>query len=311
MRGVVAGYPGFITTQIANDSRSRARIPNSFFPNLPTFALPESVGTAFRIASPDAGSPYTHQLTAGATRQLGNSYALSWDYVYMRGEEFPLTFNVNARRDDGTFPLLASGLRLLLYEDAAPVRIHQAQLRLQKRFADKLGFLVGYTIGSANSIADTGTPSNKYDLMADWGSMANDVRHRFVSNVIYELPYGIQVGGIVTANSAPPYNITTGTDVNRDGDNNDRPAGVDFNDGRGDPFFQTDLRVSKRFNIGVARGEVLWEMFNLFNTVNFTNYQGNQSAAPGVTGTGIPTGFGRPRQAFDPFQAQLGLKLTF
>jgi len=30
-----------------------------------------------------------------------------------------------------------------------------------------------------------------------------------------------------------------------------------------------------------------------------------------VTGTGIPTGFGRPRQAFDPFQAQLGLKLTF
>ena len=52
-------------------------------------------------------------------------------------------------------------------------------------------------------------------------------------------------------------------------------------------------------------------LFNVFNTVNFTNDQGNQSSQPGVTGTGIPTGFGRPRQAFDPFQAQLGFKLTF
>jgi hypothetical protein len=229
----------------------------------------------------------------------------------MRGEHFPLTLNVNARRDDGTFPLIASGLRLLLYEDNAPIRIHQAQIRLQKRFTNRLGFLVGYTLGSAKTIADNGTPSNKYDVLADWGPAANDVRHRFVSNVIYQLPFDIQLGGIVTTNSAPPYNITTGSDANRDGDNNDRPAGVGYNAGRGDRFVQTDVRISKRFQLGTFRGEVLWEMFNLFNTVNFTNYQGNQASLPGVTGTGIPTGFGRPRQAFDPFQAQLGFKLTF
>jgi len=312
LRGVVAGYPGFITSQIANDSRSGARIPNDFFPNLPTFTLPESVGTSFRIASPDAESPYTHQITGGMTRQLGSAYAASFDYVHMRGEHFPLTFNVNARRPDGTFPLASSGLRLLLYEDASPIRIHQAQFRLQRRFTGRLGFLVGYTLGSAKAIADTQTPSDKYNLMADWGPTVNDVRHRFVSNAIYELPYGIQIGGIVTANSAPPYNITTGTDVNRDGDNNDRPEGVGFNAGRGDRFFQADMRVSKRFRFGAnAQAEVLWEMFNLFNTVNFNNYQGNMNAAPGVTATGIPTGFGRPRQAFDAFQGQLGVKLTF
>jgi Carboxypeptidase regulatory-like domain len=311
LRGVVAGYPGFITSQIANDSRSGLRIPNSFFPNLPTFPLPESVGTSFRIASPDAESPYTHQMTVGGTRQLGSAYAASIDYVYMRGEHFPITLNVNARQADGTFPLAASGVRLLLYEDAAPMRIHQAQFRLQRRFADRLGFLIGYTIGSAKTIADNGTPSDKYNLMADWGPTANDVRHRFVSNVIYEMPFGIRVGGIVTANSAPPYNITTGVDANRDGDNNDRPAGVEFNAGRGDSYFTTDLRVSKSFAIGSARAEILWEMFNVFNAVNFNNYNGNQSAAPGVTATGIPTGFGQPRQAFDPFQGQLGVKLTF
>jgi Carboxypeptidase regulatory-like domain/TonB-dependent Receptor Plug Domain len=311
MRGIVAGYPGFITTQFANDSRSGARIPNDFFPNVPTRTFPESVGAAFRIASPDAEAPYAHQMTAGATRQLGTNYAASFDYVYMRGEHFPLTRNVNARRADDTFPILASGARLLLYDDSSPIRIHQAQFRLQKRFADRLGFLLGYTLGSAKSIADNGTPSNHYDLMADWGPTSNDVRHRFVSNVIYQLPWGFQVGTIVTANSAPPYNITLGTDANRDGDNNDRPAGVEFNAGRGDAFFQTDIRTSKRFTFGRVSGEILWEMFNVFNTVNLNNFNGNQSSAAGQTATGRPTGFGQARQAFDPFQAQLGFKLTF
>ena len=311
MRGIVAGYPGFITTQIANDSRSGARIPNDFFPNIPTQTFPESVGTAFRVASPDAEAPYTHQMTSGVTRQLGTNYAASFDYVYMRGEHFPLTRNVNARQADGTFPILASGLRLLVYDDSAPIRIHQAQFRIQKRFANRLGFLFGYTLGSAKSIADNGTPSDKYDLMADWGPTANDVRHRFVGNVIYQLPWDIQFGTIVTANSAPPYNIVLGTDTNRDGDNNDRPAGVGYNAGRGDAYFQMDLRTSKRVTIGRVSGEILWEMFNVFNTVNLNNFNGNQSAAPGVTAIGRPTGFGRARQAFDPFQAQLGFKLTF
>jgi hypothetical protein len=311
MRGVVAGYPNFITSQVANDSRSGLRIPNDFFPNLPTSPLPESVGSSFNIASPDAESPYSHQTTAGVSHQLGSQYAVSADYVYMRGERFPLTVNVNARQADGTFPLVANGTRMLLYDDVAPMRIHQAQFRLERRFADRFGFLVGYTLGSADTIANNGTPSDKYNLMADWGPTSNDVRHRFVSNAIYELPYGIQVGGIISTNSASPYNIITGTDANRDGDNNDRPAGTSYNDGRGDGFFTTDVRVSKKFVAGRYTGEVLWEMFNLFNTVNFNNYQGNQSSAPGQTSTGIPTGFGRPLQAFDAFQAQLGFKLTF
>ena len=311
MRGVVAGYPGFITTQIANDSRSGLRIPNDFFPNLPTRSFPESAGTAFRIASDSAESPYTHQMTAGATRQFGTNYAVSFDYVYMRGESFPVTRNVNARRADNTFPLITSGTRLLLYSDEAPMRIHQGQFRLQKRFANRLGFLFGYTLGTAKTVADGATPADHYDLMKDFGPTANDVRHRFVSNVIYELPWQFQAGLIVTTNSAPPYNIILGTDANRDGDNFDRPPGTEYNAGRGDHFFQTDVRFSKKVTVGRFTGEVLWEMFNLFNTVNFNNYNGNMSSAPGVTATGRPTGFGQPRQAFDPFQAQLGFKLLF
>ncbi|MGE3273637.1 MAG: carboxypeptidase regulatory-like domain-containing protein [Vicinamibacterales bacterium] len=111
LRSVVAGYPGFIATQIANDARSSG-VLNDFFPALPTRSFPEAVGAAFRVASPTAESPYTHQFTTGATRQFGGEYALSFDYVYMRGEHFPVTRNVNARQADGTFPLIASGTRL-------------------------------------------------------------------------------------------------------------------------------------------------------------------------------------------------------
>lgn len=311
LRTIVGGYPGFVAGQFANDSRSGARIPNDFFPNLPTQTFPASVGAAFRVASDSAESPFTHQMTAGATRQLGTNYAFSFDYVYMRGDSFPVTRNVNARQADGTFPILASGLRLLLYDDAAPMRIHQAQFRLQKRFTNKLGFLLGYTLGSAKTVADNGTLSNHYDVMNDFGPTSNDVRHRIVGNAIYQLPWNISIGGIVTANSAAPYNVTLGTDANRDGDNNDRPTGEGFNGARGDSFLQADMRLSKRLTVGRFSGELLWEMFNIFNTVNFNNFNGNQSSAAGQTTTGIPTGFGRPRGASDPFQAQLGFKLTF
>jgi hypothetical protein len=199
----------------------------------------------------------------------------------MRGESFPLTRNVNARRDDGTFPILSSGLRLLLYDDASPIRIHQAQFRIQKRFADRLGFLVGYTLGSAKSIADNGTPSNHYDLMADWGPTSNDVRHRFVSNVIYELPWGFQVGTIVTANSAPPYNITLGTDANQ--------AATTTTVGITPAARRSQTTSARRDPSGRVSGEVR-KVFNVFSTLNLNNFNGNQSSAAGRRRP-APTGF--------------------
>jgi hypothetical protein len=72
-----------------------------------------------------------------------------------------------------------------------------------------------------------------------------------------------------------------------------------------------DLRASKRFPIRTAQIEVLWEMFNVFNTVNLVNYNGNQSSLPGQTAIGRPTGFGQARTALDPFQGQLGVKVSF
>ncbi len=128
------------------------------------------------------------------------------------------------------------------------------------------------------------------------------MRHRFTANVIYTLPYEFNVSSIVTANSAPPYDHTTGRDDNLDFIRNDRPAGVRYNALRGDRYFQMDLRLSKKFSFDDTRKvEILWEMFNILNTANLSNFNGNEQSST----------FRKARAVLTPFQAQLGLKLLF
>jgi hypothetical protein len=74
------------------------------------------------------------------------------------------------------------------------------------------------------------------------------------------------------------------------------------NAGRGDSFFNTDLRASKIVKLGQHRRcEVMFEMFNLFNSVNYTGYNGNMRAV----------NFGQPTLAMAPFQGQLGVRIDF
>src|SRR5439155_315947 len=79
----------------------------------------------------------------------------------------------------------------------------------------------GYTLGSVKTwstgtFGNIPTDANEKFKELDFGPSDNDVRHRFTSNVVYQLPYGINVGAIVTANSRAPYNHTTGADNNLD-----------------------------------------------------------------------------------------------
>jgi hypothetical protein len=65
--------------------------------------------------------------------------------------------------------------------------------------------------------------------------------------------FGTRVNLNGNAQSAVPYNITTGRDDNLDGVVNDRPAGVGRNAGRGEPRFDMSLRLSRQINFGPSR----------------------------------------------------------
>lgn len=101
--------------------------------------------------------------------------------------------------------------------------------------------------------------------------------------------------------------LERGFDRNDDTNNNDRPIGVGRNTGRGFDLSSLDLRLSKKFTFGETRSlELLVEGFNVLNRSNFT-------VPNNVYGTGVAPlpSFGRPTQAFDPRQIQLGFRFAF
>ena len=308
LRGVIDGYNGFTTGAVANDSRTTG-VANTFFPRLPSVSqLSATGGTSFNVPNLAGKFPYTQQTNVGLQHQFAANWAFALDYNRTFGQHFQQNRNVNApiNAPCGTtgnpaciYPVTGNNLRLTILDNSGVVKINQFQSRIQGRL-NKLTVDAGYTFADAKG--DAGTPVDAYQ-MHDFGALSNDVRHRLTSNAIYDLPFKIQLGGIITYNTAAPYNIVLGTVANtNDRANTVRPAGTAFNSGRGDQYFTLDLRTSKNFVIkDTKRVEILWEMFNVTNTQNLISYQGNLSAA----------GPKLPRAALDAFQGQLGLKFSF
>src|SRR5208282_3707240 len=65
---------------------------------------------------------------------------------------------------------------------------------------------------------------NSYDPMEDWGRASFDVRSRFVLGGNITLKYGLRLSPFILAQSAAPFNIIVGQDLNGDSIFNDRPA---------------------------------------------------------------------------------------
>jgi hypothetical protein len=97
-------------------------------------------------------------------------------------------------------------------------------------------------------------PPDSLDLSGEWGASRNDVRHRLTASVNSDIAAGFRVSGNVRAQSAAPYNITTGTDANADGVNNERPDGVARNAGRGAATSNVDLTLTWGVGLGQRTG---------------------------------------------------------
>jgi hypothetical protein len=147
----------------------------------------------------------------------------------------------------------------------------------------------------------------------EWGPTPQDERHRLVATGVLEFPYGIQLSPVFQLASARPYNLTAGSDLNADGNNNDRwidPATgqqVSINAGRGDSTVVLDLRGTKFFALGAERRlAVFAEIFNVLDNANLA------AAIPATAGAccfvsppGVHPGIGYPRQL------QLGARFLF
>ncbi len=120
---------------------------------------------------------------------------------------------------------------------------------------------------------------------------------------------GIDVAPVVFLSSGQPLNVTTGLDDNGDTIYNDRPAGYGRNSERTDGYRQVDVSVSRAFALGRARLVARAEVFNVFNSVNYSGFF--NFGASGVRPDEAGTLAFQPTVAGPARQVQLSARVIF
>ncbi len=189
----------------------------------------------------------------------------------------------------------------------------QTSLRWQHRRA----FLsVSYTLSKATNTTEpdgNGAGQNDFNQLGPAFERAPsllDQRHRGVISFSYRLPYNITAGTLTQLASARPFNPTTGTDNNGDGNNNDRPVINGQIAGRyslrGTPTKDVSIFVEHRVIVSERTLLVRLEGFNVLNHANILARNGTYG-----DGSAPLTTFGQASPglaAVDParmFQVQL------
>lgn len=221
-----------VTTQqhiFTNRSSGDALAALTYFINPPTsnesIAGSPATSTVRRI-SPQLHAPYTLQAAISLERQISRSANISLSYLNARGVHMLVSQNINA-------PLPVTGARpfpnrgnIYEYESAGVFRQNQLMINGNIRNGTRFSLFGFYSLSYANSnTAGAGSfPSNPYDLAADYGRAAFDVRHRIFLGGNISMRYGIRVSPFVVIQSGSPFNITIGRDLNGDSIFNDRPS---------------------------------------------------------------------------------------
>lgn len=357
-----------------------ARFPNPVaYLTDPVAGLPSAGGTtgpAFTL--PDAGlrTPYSQQFNLTVERAIGREVLVTAAYVGTRGTKLlrlatpnlgpnaiPVIdgfagtpFNVffdplfvgSVNPVNRPFPLLGS---MTAIQSNASSTYHSLQLTGSKRFSRGWTVAGAYTWSHAiDDVSDLfrlggadALPQNSLDRRAERGSANFDVRHRFVTHGVWELPFaanrrwlgGWRLAGIATFQSGQPFTVTAPYDVNLDGNLTDRPdsvAGLQIiNQGatrfrltgpfesllaapgasgrigrntlRGPGIASVDVAVTKAFAFDDRRSLVL--RAEMFNAFNRANYglPIRQLGFPG-SGTSVET-------RVSPRTVQLGVRLDF
>ena len=147
------------------------------------------------------------------------------------------------------------------------------------------------------------TPSNSYNLKADWASVT---RHQFSGSVNSKLPMGIYLTASLSINNGNPYSITTGKDDNGDGVTNDRPAGVPRLSRIGPMYKNVSFNLSKAFKIRGKKNDA--SSLNVFANVNNAFNIVNRGTPSGVLTSSF---FRKSTSASNPREIEVGMRYQF
>jgi len=216
-----------------------------FYPNAPTiqtlssYSCPGAVTTnslnTYKVDS-NLRAGQLMQSAIGFDRQLPKNTTFSFNYINSRGIHQLRTVNINtplpgtyslANPGGAVYPYFATaGTGVLdLFESSGTFKQNQLIFNVNSRLNSRISLFGYYVYGHAHTDV-IGQPSNPYNFAADWGRSSYDVRHRVNINGSIVLPMGLRLSPNISANSAPPFNITSGVNEYGDGLFNARPAFV-------------------------------------------------------------------------------------
>jgi outer membrane receptor protein involved in Fe transport len=141
-------------------------------------------------------TPYVQNWNLTLARELADGLGVEASYVGSKGTHLSQTANINQtiRTPQGNvvpFP----GLGRVLYQNlGADSSYHALQVSVERRFGDGLGFRSSFTLSKSIDDASFGAPArlpqDPRDLRAERGLSEFDRRRVWVSDFIYEIPYG-------------------------------------------------------------------------------------------------------------------------
>ena len=225
------------------DERSRYR-----------FVTPVVVGESL---DPSLKSAYMQQWNFNVQQETFHGIVASGAYVGSKGTGFSILRELNAAvfgpgatgaNVDQRRPYLPGTLGSISnYEPLGFSSYHALQLSMNKRFSKGYTVLANYTWAKSldNGSNDAfGGAQDHRNWTAEKGSSDFDLRHRFVTSFLWELPRpkvgparwiagGWQVNGILTVSAGRPFNVVSGTDRALAGSGTQRPNLV------GNPYLDT------------------------------------------------------------------------
>jgi len=295
-------------------------------------------GRALYLPGDDLSLPYVYSYTAGIGQMLFKDTTLEVDFIHQHQGDLQTGRDANlpARGPLATnprpYPQFSS---VTLINSLTDSYYDALQAQLKSRYSG-WSWQVSYTW--AKAISD-GTNDNASFNTDPWNTFGNDDngldendrRHALSVSAIAQLPWGLQLSGIVSLRTGNPWDVIAGVDLDGDRNTQDRPKGLVKNSGgwasqanldiinafrasrlrapitmdqltQGSGDTIVDLRATKQFSLG-GRGrlDLFLEAYNLLNSVNYENPSGNI----------LSGSFAVRTTARDARQIQWGAKILF
>jgi hypothetical protein len=288
--------------------------------------------------------PYALNTTAGAAWQISPRMSLDLDYAHSYGNHQTGTTDVNLPPSGRISPSnprpVPNFSQVLMLENYTKSWYDALETQWRSRFGSSGSLQASYTLSRSylDGVDFFTTMRGTQRTPHERGYNPSDQRHNLTLAGTVELPWSMQVSGILKLISGSPVKVQAGADL--DGDLSaigDLPNGIPITVGRElvdeslaaidayratlgfgpldpslldlDPYRSLDLRLMKPLSLGGTRRlELLIEGFNVTNHVNFLPPVG---AAPGSGNPMSAPAFLARTAARRARQLQWGLRYVF